>query len=331
MRRRLLNETLSAADLLPVYGSAEWPVIMASDPYELRRRGLKEPLSPHEVGRAFYHLAQRRHFKGRDLEEGDDAAESDKDEKETKSDRESTLKALRDKKTTLGAWLGSRSPHERKRGVHASRKAVQEEFEKLWEHQKKHHKALRDEAFRKKVEDTIFAQRPVFWRKNTLGECRFMPGEALCPKGAWLSQQRRMLEKLNNLSLAGGNARPLDNEERAAIMAVLNTQQSMSWAGVRKALRPLFRTRGEAGAEKSLRFNLELGGEKKLLGNTVEAKLSSIFGESWHDHPSKQAIRDAVHQRLWSADYGEIGTQRVVILSSTERNQKTTRSCAKLH
>ena len=38
------------------------------------------------------------------------------------------------------------------------------------------------------------------------------------PKGSWLSQQRRMLGELNNLSIVGGNLRPLDSEERAAIL-----------------------------------------------------------------------------------------------------------------
>ena len=41
---------------------------MNSDPYELRARAGKEPLSAFELGRALSHLAKRRHFKGRELE-----------------------------------------------------------------------------------------------------------------------------------------------------------------------------------------------------------------------------------------------------------------------
>ena len=324
LRRRLLNEALHAAGLLPAYGSAEWPKVMALDPYDLRKRGLSEPLDAHELGRAFYHLAQRRHFKGRDLEEDGDTTVQAADEKEAATNRELTLQALKKEKSTLGAWLSERGPHERKRGVHAHRSVVQEEFERLWETQAVHQAILRDNAFKIQIREAIFSQRPVFWRRNTLGECRFMPGEALCPRGAWLSQQRRMLEKLNNLALAGGNARPLDEEERAAILVRLQSQASMTWAGVRAALKPLYKARGEPGGEKSLKFNLELGGEKKLLGNAVEAKLSKVFGESWSERPHKQAIREAVHQRLWSADYGEIGKQRVVILPAQERNKRRT-------
>src|SRR5215831_7603937 len=319
VRRRTLNECLAKSGLLPSYGTDQWQQVMAMEPLALRARGLTDRLGPHEFGRALYHLAQRRHFKGRDLEEGEDEAA---DELEARTCRESTLRSLKANGQTLGQFLYAKGGHERSRGVHANRSSVLEEFDRLWEAQATHHTVLRDPAFRARVEDTIFAQRPVFWRKNTLGECRFMPGEPLCPKGSWLSQQRRMLEKLNNLALVGGNARPLDNEERAAILEKLQVQASMSWSGVRAALKPIFKARGEAGREKSLRFNLEEGGDSKLLGNAIEAKLAEIFGETWADHPHMQAIREAVHQRLWAADYGEIGDQRVVILPEPERRRR---------
>ncbi len=281
LRRRALNELLNASGLLPAFGSDEWHLVMATDPYDLRRRGLSEALSPYEFGRALYHLAQRRHFRGRDLEEIGETPDEADGEKEAKTNREETLRTLKSKDLTLGAWLAERGPHDRKRGVHANRSAVADEFDRLWSAQSAHLDLLCDDALKESVSDSIFAQRPVFWRKNTLGECRFMPGEALCPRGSWLSQQRRMLEKLNNLAVAGGNARPLDDEERAAILARLQTQASMTWGGVRAALRPLYKARGEPGAEKGLKFNLELGGDKKLSGNIVEAKLAGVFGESW--------------------------------------------------
>ncbi len=316
-RRRLLGQLLSDAGLLPAYGSPEWNKVMKCDPYDLRKRAFEgEALSPHEIGRAIYHLAKRRHFKGRYLEEGDGTTESsDRDEineKEAKTNREATLKALEKDGRTLGAWLSERGPHKRKRGVHAIRKIVEEEFDKIW---KKH----LPEPFKESVREAIFAQRPVFWRKNTLGKCRFVPGKPLCPKGAWLSQQKRMLEKVNNLKITSGNPRQLNKEERRAILDRLRTKASMTWGGVRSALKPLYKERGEPGAERKLKFNLEEGGDKNLIGNSVEKKLADIFGDDWPDHPRKQEIRDAVHERLWRADYGEVGGQRVVILPAAKR------------
>ncbi|MBW7850891.1 MAG: type II CRISPR RNA-guided endonuclease Cas9 [Rhodospirillales bacterium] len=334
-RRRALNEALRDAGLLPAFDKAKgsaWAKTMTADPYSLRRRGIdeKEKLDVYELGRALYHLAKRRHFKGRDLAEGEQEDVAP-DEKEAGTQRDSTLAALHREGVTLGAWLAAKKadaakgapPAERRRGVHADRNAVEAEFEALWAAQSRHHPILRDQAFKETVRDAIFFQRPVFWRTGTLDACRFMPGEPPCPKGSWLSQQRRMLEKLNNLALAGGNQRTLEPEERAAILAKLQTQGSMTWGGVRDALKPLYAARGENGAHRALNFNLELGGDKGLPGNKVEADLAKVFGAAWPAHPHKQAIRDAVHERLWSADYGRTRDgKRVVILAETDRKAR---------
>ena len=318
-RRYLLAKLLCDAGLLPARGSSEWDEAMKLDPYDLRRRAFeRETLSPHETGRAIYHLAQRRHFRGRDIEEVSDTADDAADEADDKvatSAREQTIQALEGEGKTLGAWLAARGPHERKRGEHATRDIVEREFKAVW-------MPLVPEPFRPSIRDAIFVQRPVFWRLNTLGKCRFAPNARLCPKGSWLSQQRRMLEKLNNLALAGGNQRPLDSDERKAILSKLQTQASMTWSKVRTALAPLYRTRGEPGEEKALKFNLEEGGEKKLLGNPVEAKLADIFGSNWEDHSRKQEIRDSLPHLTWRADYEQVGDQRVVLLSGAERTER---------
>ena len=318
-RRRLLGDRLHQAGLLPSRESSEWNKVMKSDPYDLRRRAFDgESLAPHEIGRAIYHLAQRRHFKGRDIDDVSDGVEpsgDEADDQKTASAREEVVHALRNEGETLGAWLARRGDHERKRGEHALRKVVEDEFEKVWS-------PLVPESFSSSIRHAIFFQRPVFWRLNTLGECRFIPGADLCPRGSWLSQQRRMLEKVNNLSLASGNQRRLNAEERQAILTKLQTQTSMTWPSVRRALAPLYRARGEPGEEKALKFNLEEGGERKLLGNAIEAKLANIFGGGWQDHPRKQEIRDSVPDRVWQADYEKVGGKRVIIRSADERTKR---------
>lgn len=341
-RRKALNRLLTEAGLLPKFGSGEWkqkvaepkrpserdaPVKLSdeSDPWVLRKRGLHEKLSPFQLGRALYHLAKHRHFRGRDLEESETPEDEAPDEKAAADVRKSFLAELKASRRTIGEHLAHRDQGERKRGVHASREAVADEFERLWEVQAKHHPAL-DTILKAHIADTIFAQKPVFWRMSTLGQCPLMPSEELCPKGAWLSQQRRMLEKLNNLEIASGNRRPLDEEERDAILVKLQTQGGMTWGGVRKALGQLYAARGEKGLEQRIRFNLELGGDPKLLGNPLEGKLSDIFGEQWESHPHKQAIRDATHSRLWAADYGQVGTQRIVIRRQAERRAERERA-----
>ena len=322
-RRRALNEALTQAGLLPKFGTGAWQSVMNDEPTHLRKKGLNEILTPFQVGRALYHLAQRRHFQGREADEIEPSESPD--EKSAKTSRDSTLEVIKANGWTLGEYLATKVPDpgkvpfERHRRTHVSREVVVKEFAALWAKQSTYHPGLRIAGLQDRIADTIFAQKPVFWRLNTLGKCRFMPDEPLCPKGSWLSQQRRMLEKLNNLAISGGNVRPLDNEERQAILHKLQYQASMSWAGVRAALKALYRARGEVGREKSVRFNLEDGGDPKLLGNATEAKLAEIFGANWQNNPYQEALRDAVQARLWNADYSQIGNQRVVIRSEAER------------
>ncbi len=317
-RRRNLGEVLYQAGLLPKRGTSGWAEVMQQDPYDLRKRAFEgEPLTSHEVGRAIYHLAQRRHFKGRDVEGIlDSNTESPtNDDKNAMSARIETAQALQLADKPLGAWLAERGPHERKRGEHTTRMVVADEFDTVWS-------SLVPAPFRSAVREAIFFQRPVFWRLKTLGRCRFVPGAPLCAKGSWLSQQRRMLEKLNNLALVGGDQRRLDKEERRAILAKLQTQATMTWPTVRRSLAPLYRRRGKPGAEKKLKFNVEEGGERKLLGNAVEAKLADIFGDDWKGHERKQEIRDSLPDQLWHADYKRVGNQRVVILPTPERQER---------
>ena len=324
-RRKLLNETLAEAGLLPRFNSAEWSHVMALDPYTLRKEGLERALTPAELGRALYHLSKRRHFRQKDLEEGDDATviinkNEAKKEKEATNARQRLVTALKENETTLGAYLAGIDNDQRKRGHHAERKNVIDEFNRLIAAQKVHHMPLLDKSLVDRIEDTIFAQKPVFWRKKTLGRCHFFPDLEPSQKASWLSCQRRMLEKLNNLEISGGNRHPLDTEERQAILDQLQTKHKMSWSKIRDALKPLYKVRGIS--EKALRFNLEEGGSKHIEGNHVEAELAETFSASWANHPYKDAIRKATSERLRNADFGEIGEQRVIILQEKHRKAR---------
>src|SRR5208337_100626 len=111
--------------LLPAFGSPEWSRVMSADPYALRAKGLEAPLTPYELGRAFYHLAKKRHFKERDAAEKEGESRGDKGSAEDAKDedaRESFIAQVRASGATLGQLLARRDPiAERKRGEHATR------------------------------------------------------------------------------------------------------------------------------------------------------------------------------------------------------------------
>ncbi len=72
-RKRKLRTFLIGNGLLPPDAN-ESAGIFASDPWQLRRRGLYEPLTPHEFGRVLLHLCQRRGALGLKLPDPDDDA-----------------------------------------------------------------------------------------------------------------------------------------------------------------------------------------------------------------------------------------------------------------
>lgn len=71
VRKRRLRLRLIAVGLLPTVETAFKKLLEETDPWELRRKGLTERLTPSEFGRVLLHLAQRRGAMGFDAEVGD--------------------------------------------------------------------------------------------------------------------------------------------------------------------------------------------------------------------------------------------------------------------
>ena len=61
-RRQRLMQGLIDFGLMPA-DEADRKALQSADPYTLRARGLDESLTPHELGRAIYHLARKRGFR----------------------------------------------------------------------------------------------------------------------------------------------------------------------------------------------------------------------------------------------------------------------------
>ncbi|MFO0916529.1 MAG: HNH endonuclease domain-containing protein [Pirellulales bacterium] len=70
-RKRALRMTLISAGLLPNAEEDFKHLLETTDPWELRRKGLDEPLAPFEFGRVLLHLAQRRGALGLKVSEAD--------------------------------------------------------------------------------------------------------------------------------------------------------------------------------------------------------------------------------------------------------------------
>lgn len=281
-RRGRLLSTLVAFGLLPE-NEAERKACERWNPFPLRKKGLDEALSPHELGRALFHLNQRRGFRSNRKTDPADDKEQGK--------INSAIATLRAKLTergarTLGEYLYERNLQKltvRARlngeGVKATyelylhRDMIADEFDQLWQAQQRFHPQLLTDDKRATLRDIILFQRPL--KPVDPGRCSFHPEEHRLSLAHPVGQQLRIYQELNHLRVAppGQPQRSLTLVERDAIASQLMTRKDVSFTAIRKVI-------GDRNAE----LNLESAKREKLKGNETAVILSHAerFGEHWH-------------------------------------------------
>lgn len=268
-------------------------------PYWLRARALEERLEPFELGRALYHLAQRRGFMSNRKAAGED--------EEEKSQVKASISELGNKmeeagSRSLGEYFKEMDPmdpeSERIRARWTGRDMFKQEFEAIWTAQAPHHPELLSDGFKKQLFNAMFFQRPLKSQHALIGTCQFecvargaRRDRRRAPWALWAAQRFRMLQGVNNLTVVGPDLRetPLTPEQRGALIERLETEGDLTWGQVRKSL-------GLKKRDGTL--NLERMGEKKLLGNRTTAALRKLFGDRYDDLGAD--ARDAVIEDLIS-------------------------------
>ena len=291
-RKNRLMQALIRHGLMPtdIEGRKE---LENEDPYALRAKGIVEKLEPYELGRALFHLGQRRGFKSNRKTDA-----KDDDKQATKAGIKKLGEQLETEGfTTLGAFLHDQRekgvsvrfrphPSEKNKSQNAwnfypSRAMYEEEFEKLWEEQHKHHPQLLHEDARKKIHHHIFWQRDL--RPVKPGRCTFETSEKRAPKALPLNQEFRIRQEIANLKIQYSDGRAgelLTPEQREKIFAKLQRQKTMSFDSIRKQLK----------LEKEDGFNLEDEKRTKLLGDEVGTRLADkkCFDKAWWDFPPEK-------------------------------------------
>jgi CRISPR-associated endonuclease Csn1 len=287
-RRTALMALLVRHGLMPKQ-PAERKKLESLDPYELRLRGLTQPLAPCEVGRALFHLNQRRGFaSNRKTEKRDNEAGAIKQAAHK-------LEELLEQSgaETLGALLAGRHTHKlpvRARNVAAGPKAeyefyplrgmLQHEFDLLWSRQAAHHPALMTAEAHHAIRHVIFYQRPL--RQPPVGKCALSPATNAddaegfrCPRAHPLAQRFRIWQEVRNLAIAetGQPNRPLDKEQQDKVALALLQNNKLSFEKIRALLK----------LPAEVRFNLEGAKRTELKGDETAARLShkDYFGKSW--------------------------------------------------
>lgn len=295
LRRRRLNELLSARGFLPSYGSADWDGLMKGNsanpntgdacPWKLRATARHTTLTKWQIGRVLYHIAKHRHYSRPHASEDRDS--EDKSTMKARSELNSQLEATGQ---TLGEW---QHKEQKLKKQYAFRRNVKSEFDAIWDRQAMSHIEMADNDFRKAVHNEIFFQRPVFWREGSLRRCRLFPDQKLAKAGSWLASELRVFNTLNNLRIIEPDETevPLNDEARTRVASKLQRQKTVSWS---VALREA-RAAGQH-ASRDAKLNIADAGGQKLQGNEVEFELNKL--SAWKDHPQQQAIREELEEVL---------------------------------
>jgi CRISPR-associated endonuclease Csn1 len=276
-RRSAFMNVLIEHGLMPA-NTDEAKVVAESDPYDLRTRALDERLEPYEIGRALFHLNQRRGFKSN--------RKAERRQKESEEGKiASGAKALNvameavDART-LGEFLaGSATKRVRMGGENQSydfypqRQHIEDEFETIWAAQTKYHPALLTETARAALHRIIFFQRPL--KEQEVGVCTFVQSERRLAKAHPLFQERRLYEEVNQLEITtpGEPSRKLTMDERDLLILKLRGVKAASFDSLARLLK----------LEPGQSFNKASETRTQLVGNEVHAALSDKkrFGNAW--------------------------------------------------
>ena len=242
-------------------------------PYRLRAAALDQPLPPHSLGRALYHLGQRRGFKSNRKS----APSADEKPGQVKEDVAALQKKLQDTGCrTLGEFFASCDPFERRiRQRWTGREMFVKEFDAIWSAQLPHHPAILTTALGNDVRHAMFFQRPLKSQRHLIGRCEFEPTRRRASRACLAFQRFRIVQTVNNLVFISedtGEERRLDPDERQKLVQHLDTKAKITFKGIARLLRL-----------GKVRFNLEDGGEKQIKGNSTTYKLRGLLGAHWDD------------------------------------------------
>ena len=259
-------------------------------PYAYRHKCLHECLDFNSMtdryilGRAFYHIIQRRGFlSNRKDQSGDDTG------KVKESISNLTQEMHDDGYEYLGDYFYSLyNKGEKIRNHYTARNEhYLAEFKAICEKQKLDEN-LGPEIVRQ-IEKAIFDQRPLKSQKGQVGKCVFEKNKTKCPSSHPMYEEFRMLSFINNIKIQTPNdsaLRPLSAEEREIIMPLFfrKSKKQFDFEDIAKKLAPKKHYgfyKKSSDAEMPYLFNFPM--DTSVSGCPVTAALKDIFGENWID------------------------------------------------
>lgn len=286
-RQKAVMEHLVQSGLMP-QDRNDRKTLEKLNPYMLRAKGLDHQLTLRELGRALFHLNQRRGFQSNRKQ-----GSKDKEAGVVKAAHEALQNKMRDYRT-YGEFLYHLSEEEkihkqtpkriRNRSMDANsaqydfypfRDELKNEYDALLTKQAEYYPELLKKDVVEQLKDIIFYQRALLPVKR--GKCSLIPTEERAYAALPSSQRFRLLKEVNNLELLDRiwrrNQKALDQEQREIIVSELYKKKTLSFSSMRQKLK----------LDESTLFNLESEEREKLGGASTHIILAGkkYFGDIW--------------------------------------------------
>ncbi len=318
-RRGQLMQSLIEYGLMPE-DAKERKELENKNPYEIRAHALDRPLQAYELGRALFHLNQRRGFKSNRKSVGDANQDSD-----VRTDISNLRERMEESGSrTLGEFLyrrhrnGSSVRARPGEGLYPDRAMFEAEFDAIRSAQERHHNLNHDQW--QTLRDTVFFQRDL--HPVEPGWCLFEEGERRSPRALPVFQEFRLLQEVNNLRVLQGREpdRALTEQERNYVLERLRSGKNLSLS------KP-------TGLLKTARFNLSAGMREAIKGDETAAIMAStaknatarrkaqpsLFGNRWLELLTEER-NEIVHHLLNSENPEDIRQMAITLWDLDEES-----------
>lgn len=248
-----------------------------TNPYADRAAAANEKVSPYVLGRALYHIAQRRGFKSSRKDTSNIEADSSKTGA-VKSDIAALTKEIADAGCkTLGQYFAYVIEKEKDK---VAKTRIRNRYTGRIEHYISEFDAImtaqgisQDSDLCKTLRKAIFDQRPLRSQKHLVGKCPLEPKSPRAQLGHPDFEEYRMRAFVNNLSFENENGEivPLSNDDRElACSAFMKASPTIKFGDIAKLFRKKFKNEG-------LRFHY-YGDNETLSSCSTRYRIIKAFG-----------------------------------------------------
>ena len=306
-RRRYLIRHLTEAGLFPE-GAGDRLSLQREDPLELRARAIREKISPYQIGRALFHINQRRGFRSNRKDRSKEAVSGKINDSvcdlfenmrlmEAASGEQGLGKTMRamerlreNKNLTFGSFLWE---ERRKQGlptrartsadgrlydVYPTRAVLEDEFGKICGFQRQQRPALLTDEVVRRLREIIFNQRPL--KPQEVGYCAHIRNEKRTFHAMPSFQIYRICQEVHGLEWSdeSGRTRRVVDYPKARDEIVDLLRKTGNQIKFEKMKKVLWRM---GVAEGGVKFNYETGKRKGLDGDDTSSRLAKMMGKRW--------------------------------------------------